>query len=169
MNKPASVRTQSKSIVLILLSTIGLISGCSSNPMVDKANKSSKKLKIQSSLLCSDAHSYLNQVVGTGHCVSLIKVCSGAPHTSQWEPGLNVLSLPPGSIKEGSIIATFLNGKYPNKTGWHAAIYISHDKDGIWVWDQWLSQAVHKRFNRSRTDNAAPANSAQEYHLVSFK
>jgi len=77
-----------------------------------------------------------------------------------------VLSLPSGSISPGSIIATFKNGNYPNVTGYHAAIYISHDKNGIWVWDQWVGKPVHKRLIRIRKDKATASNSAQEYRLV---
>jgi len=77
-----------------------------------------------------------------------------------------VLSLAQGSIKPGSIIATFKKGVYPSKTGYHAAIYIKHGEDGIWVWDQWVGKPVHKRLIRTRYDNATASNTAQAYSLV---
>ncbi len=70
------------------------------------------------------------------------------------------------TLAPGTIIATFRNGRYPNQTGWHAAIYIKHDKNGIWVWDQWLGTPVHKRLIRTRYDGATAANTAQAYRIV---
>ena len=116
--------------------------------------------------VCQNPSSYRDNVIGNGTCVSLIKQCSPAPNTIHWSAGPKVLSLPFGSIAPGSIIATFKNGKYPNVTGYHAAIYIRHDKNGIWVWDQWVGKPVHRRLIRIRKDKATASNSAQEYRLV---
>jgi len=168
VNKRYCKPAHSNSIVVLIIAICVVITGCSSNPKIGGQKKPIKGSETQSAFLCTNANYYANTVVGTGHCVSLIRKCSGAPHTSHWKPGHYVLGLPSGSIRSGSIIATFLNGKYPNKTGWHAAIYISHNQDGIWVWDQWLGQPVHRRFIRYRTDKAAPANSAQDYRVVLF-
>ena len=76
------------------------------------------------------------------------------------------MSSPPDSIAAGTIIATFKNGKYPSVSGYHAAIYISHNEQGIWVWDQWVGKAVHKRLIRFRHDNAPASNTAQAYSIV---
>ena len=113
--------------------------------------------------ICPDAGRYAGQVVGDGHCVSLIKLCSGAPHTNAWKPGPRVM---PNRLRPGTIIATFENGRYPSYTGYHAAIYISHDEDGIWVWDQWIGKPVHRRLIRTRHDGAPASNTAQEYRIV---
>jgi len=115
---------------------------------------------------CAAAQRYAGNVVGDGHCVSLIKLCSGAPDTKYWRPGARVLSQTPGSIAPGAIIATFKNGRYPSRTGYHAAIYIKHDDNGIWVWDQWLGKPVHKRLIRVRNEGTAASNSAQDYRVV---
>ncbi|RYH65631.1 MAG: hypothetical protein EON54_05515 [Alcaligenaceae bacterium] len=50
-------------------------------------------------------------------------------------------------LTKGTVIATFVNGKYPNKpTGNHAALYVSQDASGITVVDQWTgSGAIRKR------------------------
>ena len=157
------------------------LNACVSNPASEKpaySNKpqaapnnstSTNKFKaplIQSSYLCHNPQNYINQVVGNGHCVSFIKQCSNAPFTGLWQAGEKVLSLASNSIKPGSIIATFKNGKYPNISGYHAAIYISHDENGIWVWDQWVGKTVHKRLIRKRSDKASASNTAQAYRLV---
>ena len=155
---------------LIILSSLG---ACVSQPKImppsiesHQGQSTTQPTFNQSKYLCSATHQHQGQVIGDGHCVSLIKQCSNAPHTSLWLRGSQVLSLKPGSIKEGSIIATFKNGKYPNKSGYHAAIYIEHTSNGIWVWDQWVGMPVHKRFIRFRNDNASASNTAQAYSLV---
>lgn len=50
-------------------------------------------------------------------------------------------------LTKGTAIATFVNGKYPNKpTGNHAALYVSQDASGITVVDQWTgSGKIRKR------------------------
>ena len=53
------------------------------------------------------------------------------------------------NIAEGTAIATFeANGTYTPETGNHAAIYLSQDAAGLWVYDQWRGQPVHKRIIR---------------------
>lgn len=50
-------------------------------------------------------------------------------------------------LTKGTAIATFVNGKYPNKpTGNHAALYVSQDASGVTVVDQWTgSGKIRKR------------------------
>jgi len=117
-------------------------------------------------LVCDSAERYKNQVVGDGHCVSLINDCTGAPFTSEWRPGAPVLN---SKLPAGTVIATFKNGRYPSKSGHHAAIYIEQDHQGIWVWDQWRGKPVHKRLIRVRNDKARPGNTAQDYKVVLIK
>ena len=50
------------------------------------------------------------------------------------------------TITKGIAIATFVGGKYPSHaTGNHAAIYLSQNKVGIVVLDQWKRQGAVKR------------------------
>ena len=52
-------------------------------------------------------------------------------------------------IARGTAIATFeADGNYTSETGNHAAIYLYQDQRGIWVYDQWRGQPVHKRLIR---------------------
>lgn len=113
--------------------------------------------------ICPNASNYRGNKVGTGHCVSLIQTCSAAPHTSQWRQGPRVKGL---SLQPGTVIATFRNGKYPNVTGWHAAIYISQDSQGIWVWDQWVGKPVHKRLIRFKNGRGTANNDGDAYSVV---
>lgn len=137
-----------------LFSSCAILFSCASSPR----NTSSS-----ASLICANAADYQDQVVGDGHCVSLIKQCTNAPQTTQWQAGKKVLGQ---ALAPGSIIATFKNGKYPNKRGYHAAIYIEQTPQGIWVWDQWVGKPVHKRLIRYRKDKASASNTAQAYRVV---
>lgn len=87
---------------------------------------------------------------GYGHqCVALVKLgppaagSANPPQTSLWHPGIWVHTAPQGSIKKGTVIATFLDNMYPpggpGKPR-HAAVYLSHDDKGITVIDQWTSK-----------------------------
>jgi len=134
------------------------LQACVSAPSKNRESHTVSKLR------CANAQVHAGKIIGNGHCVSLIKACSDSPDTKFWRPGEKVLSST--SLVSGTIIATFKNGRYPNKHGYHAAIYIEHNSEGIWVWDQWQGKSVHKRFIRVRHDGAKANNSAQAYRVV---
>lgn len=113
--------------------------------------------------VCQNAGRYRGRVVGDGHCVSLIRLCSSAPVTRDWRPGELVNRINPPA---GTIIATFEGERYPSVTGHHAAIFIEQDERGIWVWDQWVGKPVHRRLIRFRDDSATASNTAQRYRVV---
>lgn len=162
----ALVKKQSTTKYLQLILAVTL-SACANNERDITLKLSGHKTNASQNvdLVCNTPQHYANQVIGDGHCVSLIKECANAPSTSQWRAGNFVLNFK-GQLPLGTIIATFKNGRYPNRKGHHAAIYISHDDSGIWVWDQWVGKAVHQRFIRFRNDNANASNTAQEYRVV---
>jgi hypothetical protein len=73
-----------------------------------------------------------------------VKAAAGAPLTAAWQKGAPVRGNP--HIEPGTAIATFeSDGSYTSESGNHAAIYLSQDDRGIWVYDQWRGQPVHKR------------------------
>lgn len=75
-------------------------------------------------------------LVGSHSCVALVQHYANLPHTSTWSAGPVVKGNT--TIAKGTAIATFVDGKYPNKAhGNHAAFYISQDATGIRVMDQW--------------------------------
>jgi hypothetical protein len=83
-------------------------------------------------------------VVGAGHCVDFVKASAGAPQTAAWQAGAEVYGNP--HIPPGTAIATFeSDGSYTSESGNHAAIYLDQDDRGIWVYDQWQGQPVHRR------------------------
>jgi len=129
----------------------------------DSIPSSTQQAYSDNTLICQRANNYAGKQVGDGQCVSLIKLCSDAPDTNHWRPGKKVLGQ---SLAPGTVIATFKNNRYPNQPGYHAAIYIRQDQYGIWVWDQWVGKAVHKRLIRIRKDKASASNTAQAYRVV---
>lgn len=88
---------------------------------------------------CAEDLAKLDEPVGTGECVALIQnYVSGIGLTKTWVPGPRVADLSESAIPSGTVIATFWNGKYPNKkSGNHAAFYLSHSTKGIKVVEQW--------------------------------
>ncbi len=159
---------------IFVLSSV-FLGACTSTPKkhdvaeahVDNANTvikgSNASQYIASGYVCKNAYQYKDRSVGTGHCVSLIQICSGAPRTAMWKQGALVKG---AELTPGTIIATFKSGKYPNVTGWHAAIYISQDENGIWVWDQWVGKPVHKRLIRFKNGNGKASNDGDAYSVV---
>ena len=86
-------------------------------------------------------------MIGAGHCVDFVKAAAGAPRTTAWREGTEVRGNP--QIVRGTAIATFeSDGSYTSESGNHAAIYLYQDDRGIWVYDQWRGQPVHKRLIR---------------------
>jgi hypothetical protein len=83
-------------------------------------------------------------VIGAGHCVDFVKAAAGVPRTDEWREGAPVRGNP--HIAQGTAIATFgSDGSYTSESGNDAAIYLYQDDRGIWVYDQWRGQPVHKR------------------------
>lgn len=90
----------------------------------------------------------LNTKIGNGDCVPLVQHFTNVGHTSGWRPGLRVMDAL--LISEGTVIATFEKGRYPNrKTGNHACFFLhfgpisqSTGKPAyIVVMDQWKRKA----------------------------
>ncbi|CAD5374828.1 conserved hypothetical protein [Rubrivivax sp. A210] len=112
--------------------------------------------------------------VGSKQCVALVQTYAKAPVTSAWKAGKAVLG--ETTLKKGTAIATFVDGKYAsNATGNHAALYLSQDLAGIWIMDQWASDAskpkVSKRYLRRKGRLATggfvdPSNNAEAYAVI---
>jgi hypothetical protein len=85
-------------------------------------------------------------------CVAFVRQSTGlGVATDKWRPGARVKDAPSGSIPLYTAIATFVDGHYPNAEdkadglGKHAAIYLRHDAEQIWVLDQWNKQGEVKK------------------------
>jgi hypothetical protein len=80
----------------------------------------------------------------TGQCAALVMHYTRVGRTDNWRQGETVRDNK--TIKKGTAIATFVNGRYPNeKHGNHAALYVSQNSDGIVVVDQWTGKDAGKR------------------------
>jgi hypothetical protein len=78
--------------------------------------------------------------VGNKDCVALVKEFTILKNvsTSRWREGEPVLDN--RHIAAGTVIATFVRGRYPNRSaGNHAAFYLRPGPGGFWVIDQWKS------------------------------
>ena len=144
-----------------------------SNPELNKANRKNQKQHRHANsnrlhaafdgYVCEDAPTYLGKSIGDGECVDLIKLCSNAPLTRYWKPGDYAFGK---DIPAGTAIATFRKGKYPSRSGYHAAIYSHQDKNGIYAWDQWQGQPVHLRYIQANQRHKDAGNDASRYRII---
>lgn len=117
--------------------------------------------------VAANPSSYAGKVVGTGQCVAFVQQAAGAGEASSWSPGIPVKGASFTDIAPGTAIATFINGRYPDlPTGNHAAIYLSHDTNGIWVWDQWSTRAVDQRKIFYKAGDSDPSNDGDFFHVI---
>jgi hypothetical protein len=107
-------------------------------------------------------------------CVRLVQMVmqkQGKPMgpTNSWSPTTHVS--PGASIPRGAVIATFVNGKYPQgKTAKHAAIFIEKVPGGIRVVDQNLPKKygskVGSRIIKFNNEAGGRQNNADDYWVV---
>lgn len=110
---------------------------------------------------------YSGTVVGNGHCVHLVQRACGAPQTSLWRRGAQVLSGEPPAY--GTAVATFGEaGGYENKTDGssHAAIFVKREPGFIRVYDQWRGKPAGERTIYDRQGRGLPVDDASRYHVV---
>ena len=114
-----------------------------------------------------------SDMVGSHQCVALVQSYAGAPNTLAWHKGEDVVGS--SSIKKGMAIATFVDGKYPNRSsGNHAAFYLRDGIGGIYIMDQWKNKPggqVSSRFIRrlGKDKNGRfirPSNNADAYSII---
>jgi hypothetical protein len=92
--------------------------------------------------IATHPEAFEGRVIGAGHCVDLVKAAAGVPRTALWRQGAAVR----GNSRIARGTATFeSDASYTSESGNHAAIYLDQDDHGIWVYDQWRGQPVHKR------------------------
>ena len=97
--------------------------------------------------VAASPEAFEGRVIGAGYCVDFVTAAAGVPRTAAWQEGPAVRGNP--GIARGTAIATFeADGSYTSESGNHAAIYLSQDDRGIWVYDQWRGQPVHQRLIR---------------------
>lgn len=116
-------------------------------------------------------------LIGGGNCVDLIKQLvpglKGLP-TSTWRQGAHVLDT--NTLRPGTAIATFENGRYPNhQHGNHAAIFVAYGGKAIYVMDQWKNdpnkpwialRIIHPGHQMTSGRFADPSNSSQAFYVI---
>jgi hypothetical protein len=117
--------------------------------------------------IATDPFDHIGKAVEGGHCVRYCQKVSAVPHTSRWEPGIQVKG---GDIPKGTIIATFhpVTGRYENDTSGrsHAAVYLDQDEFGIMVLDQWIGRPVETRRIGFRGGKEPNANDGDTFYVV---
>jgi hypothetical protein len=109
------------------------------------------------------------KTVGDGAPASLLQEVAKAPQPAEWAKGDKVVQ---ATIRPGTPIATFNSeGSFGEGAGSHAAIFITQNKNGIWVYDQYktaagLQRAIEARFIRNRAGSGSPSNDASAYFVV---
>lgn len=117
--------------------------------------------------IAANPEHYVGKSIGSGQCVAYVQKAAGAPSTGGWRAGVKVKGAALGTIQKGTVIATMVDGLYPgNATGNHAAIYLSHDAEGIQVVDQWVGQPVHYRTIRWNGGQGSPSNDGDAYYVI---
>lgn len=99
---------------------------------------------------------------GDGGCVALVKEVTTVGFTGMWRPGPRVVDL--SYLNQGTVIANFLNGRFPNLHRYHAALFLRTVRSvtgkvmGIWVMDQFRgrfpSNLVMERYIPCRGDKS---------------
>ena len=112
--------------------------------------------------------------VGTFQCVALVQHYADAPITSAWREGERVMGNT--RLSPGTAIATFENGRYPNKPhGNHAAFYLGQVSNGIYVVDQCNDNVrkptISRRFIRAKGRNKSgkyiePSDNADAFSVI---
>ena len=112
-------------------------------------------------------------VVGSHQCVALVQEYAGAPLTTYWRQGEAVLGNK--TIKEGTAIATFVDGRYANRPhGNHAALFVREVANGIVVADQWKAtkktkitvRVIRSQGKDKKGNYVRPSNNADAFFVI---
>jgi hypothetical protein len=109
---------------------------------------------------------YMNRRVGNGSCALYVQRVSRVGLTRGWRRGRRVRG---NAIPRHTIIATFgPDNRYPNRRNGtsHAAVYVSQDRGGIRVIDQWVGRPVNFRTIPFRGGAGRPVNDGCAYHVI---
>ncbi|MFU0889255.1 BPSL0067 family protein [Kluyvera sichuanensis] len=111
---------------------------------------------------------------GKEECVDLVQVYAHLGSTGTWKQGRKVFG--DKSIPRGTAIATFVNGKYPQRREdhKHAAFYLEQDAMYIYVMDQWKDKPTKvsaRRISRKggmRSDGSYfdASNNAEAFYII---
>jgi hypothetical protein len=64
-----------------------------------------------------------------GECVALVQAVTSVGLTAGWRPGPRVVDL--SYLNPGTVIANFLDGRFPNRRRYHAAMFMEFGPRGM--------------------------------------
>jgi hypothetical protein len=105
-------------------------------------------------------------------CVALVKkAIPGIGATPTWQEGEKLKGPGDPPLEPGTPIATFEDGKYPNRsTGNHAAIVIEpgvkDGKEGYWVLDQSRENPANRRFIAFNSPSRLFTSQLENYSVI---
>ena len=109
------------------------------------------------------------QAKGDGSALAFVTEAAKLPSPAKWAKGDKVEG---ATLRPGTPIATFkADGTFAPGKGGHAAIYVTQNKKGIWVYDQYKTAAgeqrpVDARFIRFKKGAGSPSNDAGSYSVI---
>ena len=120
--------------------------------------------------------------IADGECARLPQVLAKIGHTSLWQRGERVIDVAK-TLRSGTVIANFVfedgRWKYPNRHGWHAALFMSADgysmttgkPSRIWMFDQWKGKWPSPRGVQvaPASSTKKPSDRAEEFYVVLVK
>ena len=115
--------------------------------------------------VADDPHAHLGTVVGNGHCLRHVQIVAGVTHSSTLRRGAKVRG---ADIPRGTVIGTFHNGRYANKTDGssHCAIYLEQTNTGLLVVDTWVLHPVAERVIRFKGGLRPACDDGDAYFIV---
>ena len=116
------------------------------------------------------SESYKSPINNEYECVALVQALTRATNTNSWRKGIKVMDAEQGTIPPGTVIATFdEDGRYPLKER-HAALYVSHNNEGIKVYHQYKKgvkpRKVHLDLIKSKKLKYRTTMDADYYYVV---
>lgn len=110
-----------------------------------------------------------------GSCAGIVQWYTRAGLAKFWREGIAVRRNGV-KIEKGTAVATFVDGKYPNKpSDNHAALYVSQNAAGVYVMDQWKAKlTIGKRLMRFKGKQADgtyidPSNNGDALSVIMIK
>ncbi|GLC27864.1 hypothetical protein rosag_43770 [Roseisolibacter agri] len=115
-----------------------------------------------------DPERLLGKSHGSGQCVAIAQIPLKMPLVKHWRQGETVLG---GTVAKGTVIATFVNGRYPNDAhDNHVAIFLEEKSDDqgtyIVVIDQWTGRKAAYRKIRPKSGDDDRSNDADCFSTV---
>ena len=111
---------------------------------------------------------YLGTVVGSGHCVDLVQICSTVGHTCRTGAAVTCVRGDVHLRRRASSRRSTYAGQYANATDGssHAAILLGEEVNGLLVQEQYVGQPTHHRLISFRNGEGDACNDGDRVTTV---